>query len=129
MTDLSTGTVAVTAVLGVTAATLVPGVDSHAVIGAFAGALFFIVFAKDLTAWARLGYFLASWIVGYYFSVETVGQKWSVTSGLPAFFGSLFAVVVCISLLEWVQGGKAPGWLSWILNAVRPNNGNGRQDE
>tara|TARA_R110000751_G_scaffold78736_1_gene158858 strand:- start:494 stop:883 length:390 start_codon:yes stop_codon:yes gene_type:complete len=129
MTDVSTGVIAGTAVLGMTAASFVPGVDSHAVIGAFAGALFFMVFAKDLTALARLGYFFASWIAGYYFSVETVGQSWFVSSGLPAFFGSLLVVVICISLLEWVEGGKVPGWLAWIVNVIRPSNGNGNGNE
>lgn len=124
MSDPSTGAIAAGAALGVTTISLMPGVDANAVIGAFAGSLFFIVFAKDLSALARLGYFIASWITGYYVSVEAVGQSWLVTSGLPAFGGSLFTVVVCVSLLEWVQGGKTPGWLSTIVGWIRPGTRN-----
>ncbi|MEZ2746321.1 putative holin [Halopseudomonas bauzanensis] len=120
MSDPSSGVIASAGLLGVTAASFLPGVDANAIIGAFAGALFFMVFAKDLTALARIGYFVASWIVGYYVSVEAIGQQWSITSGLPAFFGALFAVVVCVSLLEWAQGGKTPGWLSAVADWIRP---------
>lgn len=119
MADASTGLVATAAIVGVTTASLVPGVDTNAVIGAFAGALFFMVFAKDLSVWARMGYFVASWIVGYYVSNEAIGQAWAKTSGLVAFFGALFTVVVCVSLLEWVQGGKLPGWLSYLVGLAR----------
>ncbi|WP_428480997.1 putative holin, partial [Pseudomonas chlororaphis] len=52
-----------------TTASLIPGVDVNAVVGAFAGAMFFVVFAKELTAWARLGYFIASWVAGYYVAI------------------------------------------------------------
>ncbi|MBP5140273.1 hypothetical protein HUT00_15710 [Pseudomonas chlororaphis] len=34
-----------TAVVGMTTASLIPGVDVNAVVGAFAGAMFFVVFA------------------------------------------------------------------------------------
>jgi hypothetical protein len=119
MADASTAAVAAAAVVGMTTASLIPGVDANAVIGAFAGALFFMVFAKDLSAWARVGYFVASWIVGYYVSSEAIGQNWAKTPGLVAFFGALFTVVVCVSLLEWIQGGKMPGWLRYLVGVVR----------
>lgn len=119
MADATTALVAAGGVVGLTTVSLVPGVDTNAVIGAFAGALFFMVFAKDLSLWARLGYFVASWIVGYYFSSEAIGQSWAKTPGLVAFFGALFTVVICVSLLEWIQGGKLPGWLGYVINVVR----------
>lgn len=104
----------VAGVTGVTAASMMPGVDVNAVVGAFAGAMFFVVFAKDLKPWARFGYFIASWVLGYYVASEVIGREWARTSGLVAFFGALFCVVVCISLLEWIEGGKMPGWLQWV---------------
>jgi len=119
MADATTALVAAGGVVGLTTASLVPGVDTNAVIGAFAGALFFMVFAKDRSAWERLGYFVASWIVGYYVAGEVIGQAWAKTSGLVAFFGALFTVVICVSLLEWIQGGKLPGWLGYVINVVR----------
>lgn len=95
-------------------ATLVPGIDGDAVVGAFAGAVFFIVFSRDITAWGKLGYLFASWVFGYFFAGELVARAWTSSSGLVAFLGGLFCVVVCVSLLEWVQGGKTPGWLRFI---------------
>ena len=64
MAEPSAGVMATTAVVGISTASLIPGVDVNAVVGGFAGAMFFVVFAKDLTAWARLGYFIASWVLG-----------------------------------------------------------------
>ena len=124
MAEPSSGAVLAGAgVIGVTAVSLWPGVDVNAVIGAFAGAMFLVVYAKDLTPLARLGYFIASWVAGYYVASEIIGREWARTSGLVAFFGALFCVAVCISLLEWIGGGKAPGWLQWLLSlrGGRPN--------
>lgn len=118
-----TAVVAVPAALGITTAALLPGVDLNAVIGAFAGALIFVIWAKDLAALARAGFMIGSWIFGYFVASEVVMQKWTATSGLAGFFGALFCVVVCVSLLEWVQGGKTPGWLTFILR-LWPRGGN-----
>lgn len=123
MAEPSAGVMATTAVVGISTATLIPGVDVNAVVGGFAGAMFFVVFAKDLTVWSRLGYFIASWVLGYYVASEIIDRNWASTSGLVAFFGALFCVAVCISLLEWVQGGKVPGWLRFFTDRFggRPN--------
>lgn len=123
MAEPSAGVMATTAVVGISTASLIPGVDVNAVVGGFAGAMFFVVFAKDLTAWSRLGYFIASWVLGYYVASEIIDRNWASTSGLVAFFGALFCVAVCISLLEWVQGGKVPGWLRFFTDRFggRPN--------
>lgn len=120
MAEPSSGAVmaaqAAVGVAGVTAASLMPGVDVNAVVGGFAGALFFVVFAKDLTLLACLGYFIASWVAGYYVASEVMGRELAKASGLVAFFGALFCVAVCISLLEWIEGGKMPGWLRWFAD-------------
>lgn len=123
MAEPSTGALAVTAAVGMTTASLIPGVDMNAVVGGFAGAMFFVVFAKELTVWAKIGYFIASWVLGYYVSSEIINRNWASTSGLVAFFGALFCVVVCISLLEWFQGGKVPGWLRFIASRFGGRNG------
>lgn len=114
MTDISSGTIAVGGLIGVSAASLVPGVDLEAVIGAFAGALFFMVMSKDLSWKARAGNFILSWVGGYFFAAEVVARQWATTSALPAMIGGLFIVAVCISIMEFVQTGKAPGWMSII---------------
>ncbi|MBJ2225753.1 MULTISPECIES: putative holin [Pseudomonas] len=114
MAELSTGALAATATIGMTTASLIPGVDINAMIGGFAGAMFFVAYAKDLRPRALLGYFFASWALGYYVASEIISRDWAKTSGLVAFFGALFCVVICISLLEWFEGGKVPGWLRFI---------------
>lgn len=118
MAEPSIGAIAVPAVIGISAATLLPGVDLNAVIGAFAGAMFFVVFARELSIWARAGYLVASWVFGYFVAIELMSRAWAKTSGLAAFIGALFCVVVCVSLLEWVQGGKTPGWLRFIADRI-----------
>lgn len=117
------GAVAIAGLVGIGGASLFPGVDLNAVIGAFAGAMFFVVYAKDLSHLGRIGYFIASWIMGYYVASEVVGRDWAKTSGLVAFGGALFCVVVGTSLLEWVQGGKTPGWLRFIADRFGGRNG------
>ncbi|AIC20593.1 hypothetical protein EY04_17265 [Pseudomonas chlororaphis] len=123
MAEPSAGVMAGTAVVGMTTASLIPGVDVNAVVGAFAGAMFFVVFAKELTAWARLGYFIVSWVAGYYIAIEVMVREIAKASGLAALFGAMFCVAIGISLLEWVGGGKIPGWLQWLLDlrGGRPN--------
>lgn len=119
MAEPSAGLVVMaTGALGVTAASLFPGVDLNAVVGAFGGALFFIVFKQNISALARVGYLIASWVFGYYLAVELLGRKWTETSGLAAFLGGLLCTVICVSLLEWGQGGRTPGWLRYLLDYV-----------
>ena len=118
-----TGVVAAAGLVGIGGASLFPGIDLNAVIGSFAGAMFFVVYAKELSLWGRVGYFIASWIVGYYVASEVVGRDWAKTSGLVAFGGALFCVVVGTSLLEWVQGRKTPGWLRFIADRFGGRNG------
>lgn len=116
MTEPGSAAVAVSAVAGVGLASLMPGVDGNAVVGAFAGALFFVVFAGDLRLRAAIGYLLASWVFGYFAAGEIVSRAWASTSGIAAFFAAMLCVVICTGLLEWLKGGKAPFWLRFILN-------------
>jgi len=123
MAEPSTGALAVSAVVGITTASFIPGVDVNAVVGGFAGAMFFVVFAKELTALARLGYFIASWAFGYYVASEAIARELAKAPGLVAFFGAMLCVGIGISLLEWIGGGKLPGWLQWFADRFggRPN--------
>ncbi|WEJ74466.1 putative holin [Pseudomonas sp. PSE14] len=76
------------------------GIDVNALIGAFTGAMFFVVQAKDLSVLTRTGYFLVSWISGYYIAGELVGKQRAETSGLVASVSALLCVYMSISLLE-----------------------------
>ena len=122
------GAVAVAGLIGIGGASLL-GFDVNAVIGAFAGAMFFIVYAKDLSHLGRLGYFIASWIVGYYIASELIARGWAQTSGLAAAVGAAGFVIAAVGFLDWAKGGKAPAWLrialSWLRNAIGAGGRNG----
>lgn len=124
MAEPSAVAAAVPSVLGIGAASLIPGVDLNAVIGAWAGALFFVTWARDLHRWARLAYLFVSWIGGYLFAIELAGQELTRYSGLPALGGAALIVTVLISVAEWVKGGRMPGWIStvvaWARRALSP---------
>ncbi|MDH0896353.1 MULTISPECIES: putative holin [unclassified Pseudomonas] len=110
---------AIPSVLGIGAASLIPGVDLNAVIGAWAGALFFVIWASDLAGWARLGYLFVSWVGGYYVAAELMGRAVTQYSGLPALLAAALIVTVLISVAEWVKGGKMPGWISTVIGFAR----------
>lgn len=46
--------------------TLLPGVDANALYGAFAGAVTFVLYAKETPLVSRLGYGMISLLVGYF---------------------------------------------------------------
>ncbi len=73
----SSGAVAAAGAVGLTATAIIPGVDVNAVIGGFAGALLFVLWAHDLTIARRVGYLLASWVGGYYAATEAVCARLS----------------------------------------------------
>lgn len=113
---------------GVALFSLLPGVDADAVVGAFAGALFIVVYSKNLRAMARIGYLITSWVFGYYAAVEVIGQRLTHSTGLAAFIGGLLCMAISISLIEWVQGGNAPKWLQFILRMMRAATSGGKDN-
>lgn len=117
MTDALTTTGALTGagLTGITIASFFPGLDLSSVVGAFGGAFFFVLFAKDISAWQRMGYLIVGWIGGYFSAAEMMSLAWTQTSGFSSFAAGLFCVAICISLIETVQTGKAPKWLLFIL--------------
>lgn len=118
--------VVVSTATGVAATAVLPGLDINAIVGAFAGALMFVVFARDLSATRRGGYFLVSWVGGYYFSAELAAFWTARTSGAASFVAAALVVTISITILEWLSGGKMPGWLRWFLDRRGGgSNGNG----
>lgn len=101
------GAVAAAGAVGLTATAIIPGVDVNAVIGGFAGALLFVLWAHDLTIARRVGYLLASWVGGYYAATEAVGRGATQFSGLPALVTAALIVTILIGVLEWMIGGRA----------------------
>lgn len=102
---------------GITLASLLPNVDLQAVIGAFGGAFFFILFAKDINALQRAGYLVVGWIGGYFGAAELLSLAWTKTSGFSSFIAGLLCVVIGIILIETVQA-KMSSWLSGFVGRV-----------
>ena len=111
----STAAVAVSATAGM-GVVVMGGVDGNALIGAFAGAVFFVAFARDPSFWASVGYLVASWVFGYFAAGEIIRLGWMHSEGFAAFVGAVLCVVMCTGALDWLKGGKPPLWLRFILN-------------
>lgn len=109
------GAVAAAGAVGLTATAIIPGVDVNAVIGGFAGALLFVLWAHDLTIARRVGYLLASWVGGYYAGIEALGRGLTQTSGMAAFVAATLCVTGGIGMLEWMRGGELPSWMRGLL--------------
>lgn len=109
---------------GITLASFFPGLDLSSVVGAFGGAFFFILFAKEISAWQRMGYLVVGWIGGYFGAAELMSLAWTQTSGFSSFLSGLFCVAICISLIEAIQTGRPPRWLQFVLDRfmTRRNN-------
>lgn len=114
MAELSTATaIGASAVTGAGLVVL-PGVDVGAVVGAFAGALFFVIFANDRSFKASLGYLVSSWIFGYFMAVQSIEGEWVVIPPLVALGSAVVFVIAATGFLEYMQGGKAPFWFRFI---------------
>lgn len=96
---------------GIGIASYFPGIDLSAVVGAFGGAFFFILFAKDINNLQRVGYLVVGWIGGYFGAAELLSLAWTRTSGFSSFIAGLVCIVVCISIIEAIQTGTWPAWL------------------
>lgn len=105
---------------GVALASCLSSIDLNAVICAFGGACVFILWARDISIWQRLGYLIAGWIAGYYISAELVAKDWYwfTTSGLSSFIWGLLSVSVCISVLESMETGELPKWVKLLPGVI-----------
>ncbi len=103
---------------GATLVTMFPDLDKGALVGAFGGALMFVVKAKDVGAFTRFLYLIIGWIGGYYMAAEVVAQKWAITSAIAAFGCGLVTVVASISIIDAFQTGQPPKWLSFIPGLI-----------
>lgn len=111
-TTAASATVAAT---GITIASFFPGLHLDTVVGSFGGALFFVLFAKNISLAQRMGYLVVGWIGGYLASSETAVLNW-FSPGLASFVGGVLCVTICISVLESLDTGKPPKWLMFVWN-------------
>lgn len=101
----------VTGATGLGIASMFPGLDLSAVIGAFGGAFCFVLFAKDINGWQRAGYLVVGWIGGYLIGQELMARGVGLTLGALTFVAGLLCVVISVSAIESVQTGKWPTWM------------------
>jgi len=85
---------------GVGLASLLPGIDGDALVGAFAGGTLFVVSAKDLPLWKRVVYLAISVIGGYLGGRELMRVLHLESYGLAAFFCAACVITVTLGLIE-----------------------------
>lgn len=95
---------------------LFPDLDLAALVGAFGGAFFYVIFAKDMGFIRRVGYLFVGWIGGYLAAAEAIGQEWTRTTGLVALGCGAVCIVFLAGLVGWVETGTPPRFLRWVLN-------------
>jgi hypothetical protein len=88
---------------GVGVASLLPGIDGNALIGAFAGAALVVVTSKDLSIGKRFAYLLISLVAGYLAATDVVRVTPITSTGVAAFFGAALAIAVTLRLIERIK--------------------------
>jgi hypothetical protein len=101
MAEPSTTTTAIVAGIGF--ASLAPGIDGNALIGAFAGAALLVVSSKDLGLGKRFAYLVISLVVGYMAAPEVVRLTPIHSTGVAGFFGATLAITIALQLLERIK--------------------------
>lgn len=98
MAEPSTTTTAIAAGIGL--ASLAPGIDGNALIGAFAGAALLVVSSQDLSLGKRFAYLVISFIAGYLAAPDLVRVTPIQSTGVAAFVAAACAIVVTLQLIE-----------------------------
>lgn len=97
MIDQTSSSVSAATAMGTVAlASILPGVNGDALIGAFAGAVVFALHAKDVSIPKRIVYMIVSILLGYLGAGEVMRHTGLQSHTLAAF--GLSAVVVTIAL-------------------------------
>ncbi|WOK01469.1 hypothetical protein [Pseudomonas phage UF_RH7] len=128
---ISAGT-ATAVVGGVATAGWYAGIDAGVVVCAFAGAVFYVTQAKDISKWARLGFFLVSFVAGIAASrpaAELISAVVPTKSQIPEAVGALAAAASAVNLLLALNvktiGSKILGFVgSAIANGMNKGGGN-----
>jgi hypothetical protein len=122
--DPISGTGAATALTGVTFFGILSGLDYGVVFGAFAGAVYYIATAADLTTPRRVAYFLVSYIAGV-LGAGLVGSKLAVLTGysdkpLDA-LGAVIISALAIKILTFFNNQDIAGVFSRFRGGTNGN--------
>lgn len=99
MAEPSTTTTAIVSA-GIGFASLFPGIDGNALIGAFAGAALVVVTSKDLSVGTRFAYLVISLVIGYLGAPDLISVTPIRSTGVAAFFAAAMAIAITLQLLE-----------------------------
>ncbi|PTB19539.1 hypothetical protein C9I57_17825 [Trinickia symbiotica] len=94
----TTTTAALPAAIGI--ASLAPGIDGNALIGAFTGAALVVVTSKDIGVGRRAAYMLISLVMGYLAAPEIVSATPIQSTGVAAFFAAALVIAVTLRLID-----------------------------
>lgn len=111
MAEPTTTTALALVAAGVSIATLMPGADGNAIVGAFAGAALVALHARDVSMLWRVGYLVISWIIGYLAAPEIARRTGIGASGVSAFIGAALAIAITVQFMERI---KSLDFTSWI---------------
>lgn len=100
---------ALSSVIGV--ASVLPGVDGNALIGAFTGAALVVVSSRDMGLLKRTAYLLISLVMGYLAAPEIVQATPIRSSGVAAFFAAALVIVVTLQLIERIRSADLVAFL------------------
>jgi hypothetical protein len=122
--DPISSTGAATALTGVTFFGILSGLDYGVVFGAFAGAVYYVATAADLTTPRRVAYFLVSYIAGV-LCAGLVGSKLAVLTGysdkpLDA-LGAVIISALAIKILTFINNQDLAGVFSRFRGGTNGN--------
>ncbi len=84
-------------------ASLLPGIDGNALIGAFAGATLFVLSANEYSLLTRLGYMAVSLVMGYLSAPEITARLPIEETGVAAFIAGLSCVYLGLKLQDQIK--------------------------
>lgn len=101
---------------GVGLASVLPGIDGNALVGAFAGGTLFVVSAPSLPLWQRFLYLVVSVAGGYQFTGDVLRLVPVTSTGAAAFIAAASLVTVTLAIIEkcktldfsWIRRGGPP---------------------
>ncbi|MEI2416233.1 putative holin [Orrella sp. JC864] len=103
MPDPTTPTAVAAAAAGVSLATLLPGIDGNALIGAFAGAALVAISSKEPRLLVRAVHVLISLVMGYLTAPEIVAQTPLQETGVAAFAAAALIVTLALWATERIK--------------------------
>ncbi|MCF7694678.1 MULTISPECIES: putative holin [Mycetohabitans] len=84
-------------------ASVMPGIDGNALIGAFTGAALVVVSSQDIGLLKRVAYLLISLVMGYLAAPEIVHATAIRSTGVAAFFAAALVIVITLQLIERIR--------------------------